>query len=96
MVGLPAWRVRAVPLKAPGGSGWRVPMLKSAQEGGSTQREIYGQWETHVHLGNEKQLLFDAQENGIESQLVGLLVKPSQRYARRRQQVVVTRPFFLR
>lgn len=48
-----------------------------------------GQWETHVHLGNEQELLFDAQEHGIESQLMGLLVKPSQRCSRCSQQVVV-------
>lgn len=55
-----------------------------------------GWWETHIHLGNEEQLLFDAQEDRIESQLVRLLVKPSQSRSRRGEQVVVTRPFFLR
>jgi hypothetical protein len=33
---------------------------------------------THIHPGNEQQLLFDAQEDRVESQLVGLLVQPGQ------------------
>lgn len=71
-------------------------------EGGETEGgQVIGQGLSNagcvpaVHLGNEEQLLFDAQEDGIESQLMGLLVKPSQGCSRCRQQVVVTRPFFL-
>lgn len=33
---------------------------------------------THIHPRDEQQLLFDAQEDRVESQLVGLLVQPSQ------------------
>lgn len=33
---------------------------------------------THIHPGNQQQLLFDAQEDRVESQLVGLLVQPGQ------------------
>lgn len=62
-----------------------MPTLKNAWEGGSAQGGVCSQWETHVHLGNKQQLLFDAQENGIKSQLVGLLVKSSQGHARCRQ-----------
>lgn len=51
---------------------------------------------THIHPGDEQQLLFDAQEDRVESQLVGLLVQPGQGCARCRQQVMVTGPLLLR
>jgi hypothetical protein len=56
----------------------------------------YSWWETHIHLGNEQQLLFDAQEDGIKGQLLGLLVKASQGGPGRSQQGVITAPFLLR
>lgn len=50
---------------------------------------------THLHLGNQQQLLLDAQEDRVEGQLVGLLVEPQQCGLGRRQQAVAAGPFLL-
>lgn len=44
----------------------------------------------HLHPGDLQQLLFDAQEHGVEGQLVTQLVQAAQGCSGRGQQVVVT------
>lgn len=66
------------------------PVALGRRQGGG-----HRSWGAHLHLGEEQQLLSDAQENRVESQLVRLLVQPRQGRPGRRQQVVLTGPFFL-
>lgn len=49
----------------------------------------------HLHLGDEAELVFDLQEDGVEGQLVGLLVESGQSRSGLGQQAGVARALLL-